>query len=85
MSLLHLQHNLTLNFALHHLVLAANAGDTISLVLGGAVLRIVGRHEFWARLAINPVRSVVESRSGDGVLEVEVALGDVRLSDRSKK
>lgn len=82
---LHFRLDLSLDFSLHHLVLATGAGNLISWVPASAILSVVAREAFLLLLSVNPVLSVVESLALNRVFKVEMALRNVRLGDRSKK
>ena len=84
LALPHLLHHLALDVALHALILTADARHAVGLVLSGAVLGVVGRHQLLVRFTIDALIGVVELFTLDGLLEVEVALRDVRLSDRPR-
>lgn len=68
-----------LDFALHALVFAAHTSHALSGALTGAILSVVGVHDLLVGLAVNAMVSVVKQLACDGVLEVVVSLGDVRL------
>ena len=80
----HFLHDLSLDFALHHLSLAADTCDTVCLALSRAVLSVVRREELLVGLAVDPLVRVVEHFALDRVLEVVVLLRDVRLRHSSK-
>ena len=84
LALPHLLHHLALDVALHALILTADARHAVGLVLSGAVLGVVGRHQLLVRFTIDALIGVVELFTLDGLLEVEVALRDVRLRDRPR-
>ena len=65
--------------------LATDSSDVCGCAFASAVLGVVGGHALLLGLAIDSVVSIVESFASDGVFEVEVSLGDVRLGDSSKK
>ena len=83
--LAHLLRHLIFDFSLHTLIFATNTGHTGSRALPSAIFRVVRRHDLLVRLAINALVGVVKHLTLDGILEVVMPLGDVRLRDCSVK
>ena len=85
LPLAHLFLHLILNFTLHALIFAANAGHAGGCTLTSAVLGVVRRHDLLIGFTINAVVSVVEHWARHGILEVVVSLRDVRLCNSPDK
>ena len=70
------------NFTLHQVCLASDAGNSSCRTFSSAVFSIVGGHDLWLTLTIDPIRCVIEHLVRvDWVLKVMMSLWDVLLGD----